>query len=505
MNAEMKLFFDSLLPKTRMKKTQNYFKWLGLFLSTLLLIAFSARSVTAATPKHYDELEFPPLSEVQLPDYDRYQLDNGIVVYLVQDRELPLVGGTALFKTGSRLEPTDKIGLAGLTGAVMRSGGTQKHPPNELNETLESLAASVETGIGETSGSAGFNTLSEDLEQVFSLFAEVIQEPAFDTAQFELAKKQIEGGIARRNDDPDNIASREFSKLIYGDKSPYARTIEYEYLDNISRQDLIDFYHRSFRPEQMLLGIIGDFDRDRMKALIAEKFGRWQPKATDPLPPIPNISDRQKSGTFFIEQPQLTQSYIQIGHLGGVLKNPDYPALSVLNGVLNGFGGRLFNEVRSRQGLAYSVYGFWSPQYDYPGMFIAGGQTRSDATVPFIQAIFKEIEVLRTSPISQEELDYAKESILNSFVFNFQEPGQTIQRLMRYEFYGYPPDYIFQYQRGIKATTIEDVQRVAQKYLYPDRLTTLVVGNSADIQPPLSNLDDNVKIVDITIPSSQKS
>lgn len=485
-----------------MKKT---LKWLGLFLATLALIAFSGRSVTAAAPIHYDELEFPPLPEVELPDYDRYQLDNGIVVYLVQDRELPLVGGTAFFKTGSRLEPADKVGVAGLAGSVMRSGGTSNHSPDELNEILESRAASVETSIGETRGSASFNALSEDLESVFSLFAEVIQEPAFDTAQFELAKKQIRGGIARRNDNPDDIASREFSKLIYGDKSPYARTIEYEHLDNISKQDLIDFYQRSFRPEQMLLGIIGDFDRDRMKTLIAEKFGTWQPAAASPLPSPPEVSGQSQGGLFFIEQPQLTQSTIHIGHLGGMLQNPDYPALSVLNGVLNGFGGRLFNEVRSRRGLAYSVYGFWSPQYDYPGMFIAGGQTRSDATVPFIQAIFKEIATLREMPISQEELDYAKESILNSFVFNFQEPAQTIQRLMRYEFYGYPADYIFQYQRGIKATTVEDVQRVAREYLQPDRLMTLVVGNSADINPPLSNLNSNINIVDITIPTSQNS
>ncbi|MEM9540156.1 MAG: pitrilysin family protein [Cyanobacteria bacterium P01_E01_bin.42] len=480
-------------------------KWLGLFLVTLVLIALSERSVTAATPRPYDELEFPPLPEVQLPDYDRYQLDNGIVVYLVQDRELPLVGGTALFNTGSRLEPADKVGLAGLTGSVMRSGGTAHYSPDALNEILESRAASVETSIGGSQGSASFNALSEDLEQVFSLFAEVVREPAFDADQFALAKKQIKGGIARRNDDPDNISSREFSKLIYGDESPYARTVEYDNLDNISRQDLIDFYHRSFRPEQMLLGIIGDFDRDRMKALIAEKFGDWQQVAASPLPALPEAPGQSQGGLFFVEQPQLTQSYIQIGHLGGMLKNPDYPALSVLNGVLNGFGGRLFNEVRSRRGLAYSVYGFWSPRYDYPGVFIAGGQTRSDATVPFIEAIFQEIAALRDNPISQAELDYAKESILNSFVFNFQEPAQTIQRLMRYEFYGYPPDYIFQYQRGIKATTVEDIQRVAREYLQPDRFMTLVVGNSADINPPLSNLNNNINVVDITIPASQSS
>ncbi|NEO87277.1 MAG: insulinase family protein, partial [Spirulina sp. SIO3F2] len=199
---------------------------------------------------------------------------------------------------------------------------------------------------------------------------------------------------------------------------------------------------------------------------------------------------------------QLTQSYISMGHLGGLVDDPNYPALSVLNGVLNGFGGRLFNEVRSRQGLAYSVFGYWSPNYDYPGTFVAGGQTRTEATVPFIQAIFNEIQSLQQSPISADELAYAKESILNSFVFNFQSPSQFMNRLMRYEYYGYPADFVFQYQRGIKATTVADVQRVAQDYLKPEEITTLVVGNAEAMEPPLESLGSLVQMLDVTIPGS---
>jgi zinc protease len=177
----------------------------------------------------------------------------------------------------------------------------------------------------------------------------------------------------------------------------------------------------------------------------------------------------------------------------------------VLNQVMNGFGGRLFNEVRSRQGLSYSVYGFWSPRYDFPGTFVAGGQTRSDATVPFIQAVRAEIEKFRTTPITPEELASAKDQVLNSFVFNFQDPSQTLARLMRYEYYGYPEDFLFRYQRAVKATTIEDVQRVAQKYLQPDKLVTLVVGNAQAIQPPLTSLSAEVTSVDITIPEAKSS
>ncbi|NEN96567.1 MAG: insulinase family protein, partial [Moorea sp. SIO3I7] len=161
--------------------------------------------------------------------------------------------------------------------------------------------------------------------------------------------------------------------------------------------------------------------------------------------------------------------------------------------------------VRSRQGLAYSVYGVWSVRYDYPGLFIAGGQTRSETTVPFIKSVLDEIQKLRTSPISSEELAKAKESVLNSFVFNFQKPEQTLSRLMRYEYYGYPEDFIFRYQKGVTATTIEDVQRVAEKYLKPDQIVTVVVGNASQIEPALTSLSQDVTVLDITIPKPKNS
>lgn len=474
----------------------------GLLFATVFLITTWRSPAVASTAKHYTELTFPPLPEVELPEYNRYQLDNGITVYLMEDRELPLIGGTALFRTGSRYEPADQVGLASLTGEVMRTGGTADHSADQLNQILEQKAAAVETGIGTTAGSAGFSALSEDLETVFGLFAEVIQKPVFDPQKLELAKTQEKGGIARRNDSPERIAGREFQKLIYGEESPYARTVEYETLNNIQREDLVEFYQKYFHPENMILGVVGDFDTDEMKALIAENFGSWNPEKTAQIPPEPNASQAHEAGIYFINQPQLTQSYIEMGHIGGERNNPDFPELMVLNGVLNGFGGRLFNQIRSDQGLAYTVYGIWNANYDYPGVFIAGGQTRSDATVDFLKAVRLELDRVRNEPVKPEELAYAKESTLNSFIFNFESPDQTLSRLIMYEYYDYPEDFIFDYQRQVEATTIEDVQRVAQKYLKPDQMVTLVVGNQDEIQPPLSALDGDTKItaIDISIP-----
>ncbi|MEM6613416.1 MAG: pitrilysin family protein [Cyanobacteria bacterium P01_C01_bin.72] len=485
--------------------SKKIFSWLGLVLFTVLL-SFTLRATAIAdTPKHYTELEFEPLPEIELPEYARYELDNGMVVYLVEDRDFPLIGGTAIIRTGARYEPANKVGLARLTGSVMRSGGTENHPADELNTILEQKAASIETSIGNSSGSASFSTLTEDLDTVFTLFTEVVRQPAFAADKFAIAKRQQQGSIARRNDDPGSIASREFNKVIYGETSPYARTVEYSTLDNIIREDALNFYQTYVRPENIIMGIVGDFDRDEMIERVENSFGNWQVKNPVVALEAPTTSQASEQGIFAIDRPQQTQSNILLGHIGGQFDSPDYPTLSVLNGVLNGFGGRLFNEVRSRQGLAYSVYGSWSPSYDYDGIFIAGGQTQTDNTVPFIQSVTNEIEKLRQELVTEKELANAKESILNSFVFNFQSPSQTLSRLIRYEYFDYPRDFIFDYQEKIQNTSREDILAAAQEYLQPEQLVTLVVGNVKTMNPSLDTLKQEITLVDVSIPQAAKS
>lgn len=494
--------FDSF-PKLRR------LRWLPWCLGMITLVGVLALSwqpaAIALTPRHYTELEFPPLREVQIPDFERYELANGLVVYLMEDHELPLVSGSISFRTGERLVAADKVGLGNIMGDAMRIGGTATYPADALNLALEQRAASVETAVDTTAGSASFSALAEDLDDVFGLFADVTRNPSFAPDKLEFLKNQYRGSIDRRNDDPDDIASREFRKAIYGEDSPYARIIEYSTLDNISREDILAFYEASVRPDQTILAIAGDFDPTRMKALVETNFGDWQ--ASGAALPVADASGttQAQSGVFFVDQPQLSQSYIQIGHIGGQRDSPDYAALTVLNEVLNGFSGRLFNEVRSRQGLAYVVYAFWAARYDYPGMFIGGGQTRSDATVPFIQTVQKEIDAIRQTPVSEAELARAKDSVLNSFVFNFQSPEQTLSRLVRYEYYGYPQDFIFQYRQAVTDTTVEDVLAAAQEHLKPEDLVMLIVGNSAEITPPLTTLtpDQQVTQIDISIPQPE--
>lgn len=477
----------------------RWLSWLGLAVVLVLLLG---RPAQAQPPKHYTDLSFPPVPEVRLPDYDRFVLSNGLTIYLVEDHELPLVSGRAIVRAGSRWEPADKVGLAGITGEALREGGTTQHDSATLDRLLENRGAAIESSLGSTSGSVSFSALSENFGQVLGWFAEVVRSPAFEASKLDLIKTQIAGGIARRNDDPDSIAGREFTKALYGATHPYARTVEYASLKGINRTDVERFYQKYFRPQNLILGLVGDFDKATARQQLTAVLGDWAPAGGEALPPLPPVAQATQGAVLAIDQPQLTQSSILLGHLGGKADSPDYPALSVMNDVLNGFGGRLFNELRSRQGLAYSVYGFWDVEYDYPGTFVAGGQTRSEATVPFIRGLLKEIDQLRRDPIAPSELAFAQESALNSFVFNFADPSQTLSRLMTYDYYGYPADFLFRYQRGVKATTISDVQRVAKTYLDPAKIVILVVGNQGAIAPPLSELGRPVTPIDITIPSA---
>ncbi len=468
---------------------------------TLLILTLMMFSIFAHAQKDYEELTFPKLQEVQMPEINRVELDNGMILFLVEDHELPLIEMTSFIGVGSVYEPEDKIGLAGITGSVMRTGGSESMPGEQMDEELERIASSVETSIGLTTGSASLSTLKVNLDTTLSIFADVIMNPAFPEDKIQLAKVQEMSGIARRNDDPGSITSREFQKIIYGGKSPYARHTEYATIAAIQRQDLIDFHAKYFHPNNVMLGIYGDFDTEEMIEKIKAVFADWKKNPDFTRPELEEVSYEFDSAVYFINKPDINQTNIRMGHIGGMRDSPDYPELVIMNTILgSGFSSRLVKNIRSRQGLAYSVGGGYGFNYSIPGVFTLVCMTKGESTMKAIEGIIAEVERMKSERVTDEELSLAKDSYLNSFVFDFDEPSEILTRRMTYEYFGYPQDFLLKTKEEIEDVTKEDVLRVAKKYLKPDQMRILAVGNSDLFDEPLSKLGE-VNEIDIAIPA----
>lgn len=467
----------------------------------LLLAAFAfASALPAIAQTNYKKLKYPPLKDLTLPQVERVELSNGLVLYLVEDRALPKVEGYALIRTGARFEPAEKIGLADVLGEAMRTGGTTSRKGEEIDRLLENVGASVETGLGTTAGTASIFTLKEHLPLTLEILADLLRDPAFPEDKIELAMVQQRTAIARRNDDVGGIASREFAKLVYGANSPYARHPEYETLQNITRDDLVAFHRRYFQPNNVILGLWGDFDKAEVKALVEQHFGSW-PRQEVELSPVPEAKSGAAPGVYFIQKDDVNQTNLRLGHLGGRFDAPDFYALNVMSEILGGgFTSRLVRRVRSDLGLAYAVGAGWGAQYDYQGAFSVRCDTKSETTVKATQEILKELRRITEEPVTAEELKVAKESILNSFVFNFDTTGEIIRRLMTYEYYGYPRDFLDKFKVNIEKVTADDVLRAAKANLKPDNLVILAVGRQQDFDQPLTALGE-VKTVDIAIPA----
>jgi zinc protease len=453
----------------------------------------------------YKDLKYPPLPPLKVPDPAEITLSNGLKVLLLEDHELPLISGAALIRTGNLFDPPSKKGLAGLTGEVLRSGGTKARTGDQLDQDLENVAASIESQIGESNGTLSFSCLKENSDQVLALFRDLLSSPEFRQEKVDLAKTQSRSEISRRNDDPDGIAQREFSDIVYGRNTPYGWSIEYADIDNIQRQDLIDFYHHYYFPANITVEIIGDFSTADMKAKLEQLLGSW--KYTQPaVPAFPKVEEKPAPGVFLASKDDTTQTFFHVGELGGELRDKDYPALEVASQILGGgFSSRLFQSVRTKHGWAYNISANWAANYDHPGTFEISGSTQSAHTVDTLKAIGEELEKIRTTEVSDEELQTAKDTVLNGFVFNFDRPSKTINRLMIYQYYGYPKDFIFQYQKAIAAVTKADVLRVAQQHFQPKNLSYVAVGNPKDFGTPLASLGIQVQPIDLTIPEPKQA
>ena len=474
--------------------------------------AQTAHDEKAAAPEHvsqqakpWEKIPIPPLHAFKPQQPVRVELRNGIVLFLQEDHELPFVYGSVLIPGGARDEDPAKTGLVDLYGQAWRTSGTEKMSGDAMDDLLESKAAHIETGGGGDSTTLSWDSLKGDSDQVYALAMELLFHPRFSEEKLKLAKQQEATGIVRRNDDEGEIAGRESTKLVYGPDSPYTRQPELATIAKVTLADLEAWHDRTVGNGatgggKLIVGISGDFDPAAMEARLRATF-EGLPTAK-PLPERHDQFNNARTGVFFINKEDVNQSNIQIVGLGTDRRNPDVPALAVMNDILGGgFGSRLFQKVRTELGLAYAVGGGYGFAYDHPATFRVEVLTKSVSTVDATKAALAEIAGLTTKPFTEVELKRAKDDILNSFLFRYDTREKVLAERERLEFYGYPADYLETYKTALEKVTVPDLTAVAAKYIHPDKLAILVVGNGPEIKPGLDQLDlGSVQPVDITIP-----
>jgi zinc protease len=433
-------------------------------------------------PAHPDQLTFAPIAfEPPFAKDHRVVLKNGMVVFIAEDRALPLVNISLTLRAGSWLDPPGQEGLASLTGSQIRRGGTKTLTAEELDERLDFLAAQASTGFGGTSGSARLNCLADNLDEALALFVEMLREPRFQQDRLDLAKEQSLQEMKKRNDDSADIEGREWNVLLNGDGHFTNRFTTEASLGAIGRDDLVGFHRKYMYPAHMIAAVSGAFDKADMLRRLEEAFADWPGEAPQ-VPPIPETIEPTAPGLYRIQK-DVNQGRVSLGLPTVKRDHPDVYALELMNDILggSGFTSRITKTVRSNEGLAYSAgsgisFGAW-----YPGRFRAGFQSKSPTVAWATELVLEEIARIRDEAVTEEELETIKSSLIESFPSSFNSKARSMAIFASDEYTGRDPDYWRTYRDRIRAVTAADVQRVARTHLLPEKMVLLVVGNLADI------------------------
>jgi zinc protease len=459
---------------------------------TVPVLAACAGDLALGDPR---QMTFKPVEFIP-PEADRVVLENGMVVYLLEDHELPLVSMIATMRTGSWLDPGDKIGLASLTGTTMRTGGGGGLSAERVDEELEQFAGDIGISIGRQSGSASLDVLSKDLKRGLQIFAGLLRAPAFEPARVELAKLQAIENIRRRQDSPGSIVGREFVKLLYGADHPSARESSIGSITRITRDDLVAFHRKTIHPNGLMLGVTGDFDKPAMLALLRDVFGDWK-KGEVPVLKIADVPQdpAAKPVVRFVNK-ETSQTHLRLGHLSIREHDPDYVALAIANDILGGssFRSRLFNDVRTKRGLAYSVGSRLNSGVHDQGIWLMRAETKLPSTQEVISRFVVNMERMRTELVTDSELAEAKEAYVNSFVFSFASASSIVGRLVELEYDGLPKDFLQQLRARVVALTKEEILAAAKKHFNPERLTIIAVGPGEALPKLLSGFGEAKEI-----------
>jgi zinc protease len=423
------------------------------------------------------DLKFPPLKfEPPDPKAFRTQLANGLRAYIEEDHSLPLVNISALINFGNAYIPKDKTGLGAVMSDTLIKGGTKTRDGSDIEDRVDFLGGSLSFSVGDRTSTLSLFVRSKDLEEGLSLFFDVLMNPEFREAPLSLSKARLIEQLRQANDQPSIVLSREYEKVLYGDMpltwQPLKATFE-----SVTSGNLKAAHQHYFFPKNIILAAAGDFNKNDLKDKINKIIAGWKNTKAD-FPEFSKTFPAFEPGVYFIEMP-INQGYVSIGHLGIEDTNPDYYAVQVMNFILGGgsFTSRITTKVRSDEGLSYNQGSRFTYTWGFPGTFSGYVQTKS-ATVGYaISLILKEFERIRKEPVSDDEIETAVNYYLESFSDNFQARQTTMANFATLEMQGKPTDYYKTYRDKIKSVTKDKVLEVADKYIHPDKMVLMIVGD----------------------------
>jgi zinc protease len=411
----------------------------------------------------------------------RIALENGMVLLLAERHEIPVVTVSMAIQAGSIAEPRDMPGLAALTAGLLTQG-TVKRTANQISSEIDFVGGSLSTAGGSDYATANLKVLKKDLRRGMDLLADVLMHPAFDQKEIDRKVKETLASIRREKDEPEVIAGEAFTKAVFG-SHPYGSVNDdiAAFLPKVKREDIAAFYARRYGPNTCIIAVVGDITEAEALSLLNEYFRGWKSadKKAPSHPAPPPVAKR----TVRKLEKNTTQANIAIGHVGISRENPDYYAVSVMNYILGGggFSSRLMDNIRDNRGLAYDVHSSFTAQKE-PGSFRVWTQTKSESANEAIAEIFKELERIRTVPVTDRELADAKAYLTGSFPLRLDTSAKIAGILTSIEVYGLGLDYPERYAGIINAITKEDILRVAKKYITPDRSVVVVLGNQEKIK-----------------------
>ncbi len=419
---------------------------------------------------------FLNLSYVYALDVRKTVLENGLIVLHSEEHSLPIVMITLLVRASPLNETRDKAGLANLTAELLTEG-TKHRKSSDINEEIEFLGADLYSSAESDYTTISLSVLKKDINKGFEIFSDILLNPVFPQHEIEREKEIIKGYLRQREEDPSFLAERAFKKEVFGEH-PYGRLVEGspETIENIKREDLIQFHAECFLPNNAILSIVGDISEEELTSLINRYLGDWE-KADVPLKRAQGKNEKKTKKVVKIDK-DLTQASVILGHSGISRDNPDYYAISIMNYILGGGGSssRLMQSIREEMGLAYDVQSFFFSKKE-KGFFQAEVQTKNESANSVITEIVKQIEKIRKEYVSEEELSDAKSYLIGSFPLRLDTSRKVADFFASVEFYNLGLDYIRKYPSYINSVTKEDVLRVARKYLDSEHYILVVVAN----------------------------